>query len=133
MSSLLKWHKGGLKTPLSRAHGLGSAKTGAQIWLMERVTSIALTILGIWFLCTVICNRSMTYTEAMLWMSQPINAVMMILLVIVGFYHSLMGVTVVIEDYVHTEWRKLSMLITLKLVFLALAVATIFGILQIAL
>lgn len=133
MSSLLKWHKGGLKTPLSRARGLGSAKTGAQTWLTERITSVALVILGLWFVCAVVCNHDMTYTEAMLWMSQPLNAVMMTLFILVGFYHGLMGVTVVIEDYVHTEWRKLLMLITLKLVFFALAVTAVFGVLQVAL
>ena len=45
-----------LKTPLSKAIGLGSAKEGMHHWKMQRLTAIALIPLTIWFICKVICG-----------------------------------------------------------------------------
>lgn len=133
MSSLIKWHKGGLKNPLARARGLGSAKRGADHWLAERVSSVAMVVLGLWFICAVITNHHMTFTEALLWLSSPFNAVMMILLVIVSVHHAVMGVQVVVEDYVHNEGLKIVTLVLMKLFYYGLAVLGVFSILQIAL
>lgn len=133
MSSLLKWEKGGFKSPLARARGLGSAKSGSKTWMAERVSSVAMVFLGIWFMWAVIAHHDMAYTEAMLWLSKPINAVLMILFILVSFYHAVLGVQVVIEDYIHTEWFKMIKLISVRLVYAALAVAAVFSVLQIAL
>jgi succinate dehydrogenase / fumarate reductase membrane anchor subunit len=75
----------------------------------------------------------MEYTEAVIWISSPLNAVLMILLIISTFYHAVLGSQVVIEDYVHGEGTKLVMLIGQKLIFFGMAVACVFSILQIAL
>lgn len=133
MSSLLKWHKGGLKSPMSRARGLGSAKSGLDHWLMQRITAIGNIITGFWLLCAIICNGAMTYTEAVLWLSEPVNAVMMILFVISTFYHAVLGTQVVVEDYIHNEGLKLFKLLGQRLVFFAMGVACIFSVLQVAL
>ena len=38
-----------LRTPLSEAKGLGSAKEGASHWWLQRLTAVALVPLAIWF------------------------------------------------------------------------------------
>lgn len=133
MSSLLKWEKGGLKSPTARARGLGSAKSGLDHWLAQRVTAVGNLVLGLWFIWSLICNRGMSYTEALLWLSEPLNAVLMILLVISSFYHAVLGSQVIIEDYIHNEGFKLFKLLGQRLVFFGMAVAAIFSILQVAL
>ena len=133
MSSLVKWHKGGLKSPSARARGLGSAKSGLDHWVMQRITAIGNVILGLWLLYSILANKGMSYTEAVLWLSEPLNAVLMILFVISLFYHAVLGAQVVTEDYIHTEWLKLVKLIAQRLVYFAMAVACIFSILQVAL
>lgn len=133
MSRLVKWNKGGLKTPMSRAHGLGSAKSGTHHWLTQRITAVGNLILGLWLICFFVCNAGMTYTDAVLWISQPVNAVGMILFVLCTFYHAVLGSQVIIEDYVHHEGFKLFKLLGQRLVFFAMAVACIFSVLQIAL
>jgi succinate dehydrogenase / fumarate reductase membrane anchor subunit len=131
--SLLKWEKGGLKTPTSRARGLGSAKSGTHHWIAQRITAIGNLILGLWLIWAVVTNRGMTYTEALLWLSEPLNAVAMILFIISSFYHAVLGAQVVVEDYVHNEAFKIVKLLGQRLVFFGLAVLAIFSVLQVAL
>jgi succinate dehydrogenase / fumarate reductase membrane anchor subunit len=130
---LIKWEKGGLKTPTARARGLGSAKSGVDHWLAQRVTAVGNLVLGLWFLCSVVCNRGMGFTETLLWLSEPINAILMILLVISSFYHAVLGAQVVTEDYIHNEGFKLFKLLGQRLIFFGMAVAAIFSILSVAL
>jgi succinate dehydrogenase / fumarate reductase membrane anchor subunit len=133
MSSLVKWHKGGLKSPLSRARGLGSAKSGLEHWLMQRITAVGNLILTLWLLWSIVTHGAMTYTDAILWLSEPMNAVLMILFVICTFYHAVLGIQVIVEDYIHHEGFKLFKLLGQRLVFFAMGVACIFSILQVAL
>jgi succinate dehydrogenase / fumarate reductase membrane anchor subunit len=85
MSRLVKWNKGGLKTPMARARGLGSAKSGLDHWLMQRITAVGNLVLGLWLLWSLVCNGAMTYTAAILWVSEPITAILLILFVISSF------------------------------------------------
>lgn len=131
--SLLKWEKGGLKSPTARARGLGSAKAGTGHWLAQRLTAVSNLVLGLWFIAAVVANRGISYTEALLWLSDPINAVAMILFILSSVYHAVLGCQVVVEDYIHHEGFKIVKLMGMKLVFFALAVLAIFSVLQIAL
>jgi len=133
MSNLLKWEKGGLKSPNARARGLGSAKSGVNHWMMQRITAVGNLILGLWLIYSLVTMASFTYTDAVLWISAPINAVFMMLFIITTFYHAVLGSQVVIEDYVHNEAFKIIKLLGQRLVFFAMAVACIFSILQVAL
>jgi len=133
MSSLLKWNKGGLKTPIARARGLGSAKSGVDHWLMQRITAVGNLILGLWLLWSLVSHGAMTYTAAILWISEPMSAILMILFIISSFYHAVLGSQVVIEDYIHHEGFKLFKLLGQRLVFFAMGVASIFSVLQVAL
>lgn len=133
MSRLVKWNKGGLKNPMARARGLGSAQSGVDHWLMQRITAVGNLVLGLWLIMALVCNADMTYTDAVLWLSKPMNAVLMILFVISTFYHAVLGSQVVIEDYVHHEGFKLFKLLGQRLIFFAMAVACIFSVLQVAL
>lgn len=130
---LLKWKQGGLKTPTSRARGLGSAKSGLDHWVMQRVTAVGNAVLGLWLLWSIVTYGAMGYTEAFLWLSEPVNAVCMILFVISTFYHAVLGSQVIIEDYIHNETFKIFKLLGQRLVFFAMAVAAIFSVLQVAL
>lgn len=134
MSGLIKWHKSGLKNPLSRARGLGSAKSGLDHWIAQRMTAIGNLILGLWFMWSLVMHPELAYfTGAEAWLSQPFNAVLMILFVISTFYHAKLGLQVVIEDYVHCEAMKITSLIAVKLSLLAMSVGCVFSILQVAL
>ena len=122
-----------LRSPLSRVLGSGSAKEGTDHWWEQRVTAIALVILGAWFLLSI---RGLdSYSEANLvnWMADPMNAVMLLLLTITLVWHSLLGVQVVIEDYVHGPAIKLVSLLLSKFAHVFLGIAAVFAILRVSL
>ena len=72
------------------------------------------------------------YIQTVFWIAAPINAIGLILLVITLSYHSMLGVQVVVEDYVHAGWLKLSTLILTNFAHVALGTAGVFAILRIA-
>jgi succinate dehydrogenase / fumarate reductase membrane anchor subunit len=92
-----------LKTPLGRVLGLGSAKEGTDHWWAQRVSAVALIILGSWFVFSVLRLESLTYLDVIRFIGVPLNAVLLSLLSLTLAYHSYLGVQVVIEDTVMTS------------------------------
>ena len=121
-----------LRSPLGRALGLGSAKEGVAHWWAQRVTAVALVLLLLWFVVSLIALTGADRKAVIAWLHAPFPAIVTMLLLVAGFYHMSLGVQVVIEDYVHDEWIKISALVLNKLVAFALAAAGIFAVLRIA-
>jgi len=88
-------------TPLGKVRGLGSAREGGEHWLTERVTSIALLLLGTWLIASLLLLPTLDQRTILEWLRAPSGAVPMALLVIVGFKHALDGMKVAVDDYVH--------------------------------
>ena len=93
-------------TPLGKVRGLGSSGEGGEHWLTERVTSIALLLLGTWLLASLLILPSLDRQTLIEWLRPPSGAVPMALLIIVAFKHALDGVKVVVDDYVHDEGKR---------------------------
>jgi succinate dehydrogenase / fumarate reductase membrane anchor subunit len=121
-----------LRSPLGAVSGLGSAKGGAHHWWLQRLTSIALVPLSIWFTVSILALPSMDRATVITWMAQSWTALLLIVLVLVATYHSQLGVRVVVEDYVHTPGMKTLTLVILTFVHTLLAVAGVFAILKVA-
>ena len=121
-----------LRSPLGRAIGLGSAKEGVQHWWAQRVSAVALIVLGLWFAASLISLAGADRAAVVAWLHHPLPAILTVLLLIAVFYHAALGLQVVIEDYVHSEWLKLSTLVAMRLISIAFAVAGIFAVLRIA-
>ena len=101
----------GYRTDLSRARGLGAAKHGVGAWIGERVSSLALVPLVIWAVYSALALAAGDYQTAVGWLASPINAVLLALLLAVGFWHMHMGLRVVIEDYIHRAFSKAALLL----------------------
>ena len=121
-----------MRSPLGRVMGLGSAKEGVEHWWMQRLTSIALVPLALWFVASVIGMLGADHAAFVAWLSSPIAATLMVLTIGATFYHAQLGVQVVIEDYIHGEGAKLAAIVITKLAALALAVAGILAVLMVA-
>ena len=104
-------------TPLGRARGLGSAREGGEHWLTERVTSVALLLLGTWLIASLLFLPELSQRTLIEWLHMPSGAVPMALLVVVGFKHALDGMKVVVDDYVHEEGPRF--VVNTLLLFLA--------------
>ena len=121
-----------LRTPIGRVRGLGSAKSGIHHWWMERITAVALIPLTLWFVVALVGLTGADHATAVAWLQTPLNAILMLLLIVATFHHMQLGLQVVIEDYIHGEGRKTTLLIGQKLASVALAVAACFAVLKIA-
>jgi len=122
-----------MRTDLARVRGLGSAKDGVHHWWMQRLTAIALVPLLLWFVAALAGLAGAGHTVTAEWLSSPLVAITMILMVIATYYHAALGVQVVIEDYIHHEGWKFFWLITVKFALFVLGVAAVFSILKLAL
>lgn len=120
-----------IKTPMARALGLGSAKSGTEHWWMQRVTAVALVPLILWFVVALLGLDDMGRATVTAWIARPLNAVLLLLLVVSGLYHSFLGTQVVIEDYMKGAVRVVTLLLV-RFLHAAVAVAAVFAILKIA-
>jgi succinate dehydrogenase / fumarate reductase membrane anchor subunit len=114
---------GASSTPLGKVRGLGSAREGGEHWLTERVTSIALLLLGSWFVASLLLLPGLDPHTLAEWLSAPTGAIPMALLVVVGFKHALDGMKVVVDDYVHDPGTNFA--VNTFFLFLAVAGAAI--------
>lgn len=121
------------RSPLGRARGLGSAKQGTHHFWVQRVTAVALIPLVLWFVYSLAQLPSGDYEVVRWWVHAPSVAVALVLFIACALYHSLLGVQVVIEDYVAGEGTKIVALLLSKFVHVIAAVAGIFAVLKIAL
>lgn len=122
-----------LRTPLATARGLGSAKEGVDHWWKQRLTAIALVPLLLWFGFSVALLGTADYYTVVGWLAHPVNAGLMILVLAAGFWHGALGLQVVIEDYIATEWKKIATLLLVQFGSVILALAGILAVLRIAL
>jgi len=120
------------RTPLYNVRGLGSAKDGTHHWWMQRVTALALAPLMLWLVFSLASLTGLGYAEAVVWLRAPVNAVLLLASVLALFYHGLLGLQVVIEDYVHHEGIKLASLVLLKFLTLLLGIASALSVLRVA-
>jgi succinate dehydrogenase / fumarate reductase membrane anchor subunit len=121
-----------LRSPIGRVLGLGAAKEGLSHWWSQRVTSVALLLLGLWFVSALLRMPTFDYEFVVAWIAVPLNAVLLLLLAGTLIYHSLLGVQVVVEDYVHHHGLKIATMMLLTFAHVAVAAFAIFAVLRIA-
>jgi succinate dehydrogenase / fumarate reductase membrane anchor subunit len=120
------------RTPLARVRGLGSARAGTHHWWMQRLTAVALVPLSIWFVASLISVVSADHATVIAWLHSPLVAILCCALIVATFYHGQLGLQVVLEDYVHSEWLKLTSIVLMNLLSLLLAATCLFAVLRIA-
>jgi succinate dehydrogenase / fumarate reductase membrane anchor subunit len=119
-------------TSIGRVRGLGSAHHGAHHWLVQRTTAIGNVVLMAWLLASFVMLGDFGYESVVKWLTQPISAVLMILLVVSLFWHARLGLQVVIEDYVHDTGSKFAALSALNLAILGGGAFAIFSVAALA-
>ena len=100
---------------------------------MQRVTAIALVPLAVWLVGSLVAIGTADHAQTVHWIRSPAVSIALILTIAVLFHHAQLGLQVVIEDYVHAEWKKLTALIAVKLLAIAIAATAAFSVLKIAL
>lgn len=126
------------RSPLSKAVGDGSAKHGAHHWIAQRLTAIALLPLMAWVLYTLATlpafgelSQTQLLDAVIRWLSFPTNAALSILTIVTMLYHAQLGLQVVIEDYVSSKPKRITLLVLIKLAAAGGALLSLFAILSI--
>ena len=122
-----------MRTPLSRARGLGSTKDGVGHWVALRLSAMALVPLILWFAYSAVSLVGAGHAAFTAWAGEFGNTLLLVLLTLSMFHHGMLGLQEVIEDYVHTEAIKVAGLIAVKFAAALCATATIVAILRIGL
>ncbi|MFI3199172.1 MAG: succinate dehydrogenase, hydrophobic membrane anchor protein [Methylococcaceae bacterium] len=116
------------RSPLAKAVGLGSAKTGTSHWWMQRVTAVALVPLSFWLIIFLDLSLNAPYQETVAWLASPLNTLGMVAWLLAVFYHAALGLQVVIEDYIAAEGVKIVAVWTVNLGFLLLVLAALIAV-----
>ena len=119
-----------MRTPLGRARGLGSTNDGVHHWWAQRLTGIALVPLVLWFVYSAIQMSGASHAEFIAWVSTRGNPVLLILLIVSMFHHGQLGLQVVVEDYIHGEGTKLTLLIAIKFAAIFFGASAIYAVLR---
>jgi succinate dehydrogenase / fumarate reductase membrane anchor subunit len=122
-----------LRTPLGQVLGHGAAKDGTGHFWGQRVSGMALAILGSWFMWCLAVTPDFSHAAVLAEIGRPVNGVLLLLLSMTLAYHSYLGVQVVIEDYVHAAGIKLAALILSRFAHILLATGAVYSILKIGL
>jgi succinate dehydrogenase / fumarate reductase, membrane anchor subunit len=120
-----------LRSPLGKVLGAGSAKEGVHHWWVQRLTSIALVPLTIWFVVSLVSLPSFEHVTVLTWMAHTWTALLLILFILVATWHSQLGVRVVVEDYVHGGAKTLT-LVLITFIHAFVAAAGVFAVLKVA-
>lgn len=122
-----------LETPLHHVRGLGSAHSGVGHFAYQRVTALALVPLSLWFAVTMIGLAGVREVSILIFLSNPMHAILMGLFILTVAVHLAIGLQEVIIDYVPHGGIKLLLILTDYAFAAVAALFSIFSLLRIAL
>ncbi len=120
------------RTPIGRARGLGSGKTGTGHFWWQRVTAVVLAILVPWLVGTLVSFIGADHGTVVATLHKPFNAIAFTLFTLALFWHAKLGVQVVIEDYVHNRAAEIALQLLVIFVCVLGALASLYSIARIA-
>ena len=121
-----------LETPLHRVEGLGSAHSGVSHFWRERVSAAALIPLSIWFAVSVLGLSGAHYAATLTFFSKPLNGILMAAFVVIALYHMVLGLQMVIDDYVRSAGGKILLMLVARAFALACGALSLYALLEIA-
>jgi len=121
------------RSQLGRARGVGAGHSGVEHWRIERITSIALVPLTLWFIYAMLHLVGLPQLAVAAWASNPVNTVLLLVLIVMTFHHMHLGLQVVCEDYVSNKWQMTLMILGAKSAALLLGLMASVAVLKLAL
>ena len=120
------------ETPLHKVRGMGSAHSGTGHFWHERVTSVALIPLSLWFAYVMLGLAGTSEVTALQFLAHPWNAILMGAFVAFSLWHAYLGLQVVVDDYIQTPGTKIFLMLVIRFSVIAVTAACLFAIVRIA-
>lgn len=120
-------------TSIGQVRGHGSAHEGAHHWIVQRYTALGNVVLVSWLIASLLMVGDFSYAAMTGWLSHPVNATAMILLVVSTFWHARLGLQVLIEDYIPNTLNRFLVLSFLNMAVFGGGGLAILSVLRIAL
>ncbi|MGA1496629.1 MAG: succinate dehydrogenase, hydrophobic membrane anchor protein [Steroidobacteraceae bacterium] len=121
-----------LRPALGTVLGSGSARAGVEHWWSQRVSAVASALLGLWFIYSLLTLPSLDRQSLIAWLADPVSAALMLLFLLASFWHSALGVQVVIEDYVHDKALRVASLLAARYLHLLAGAAAAVAVLKLS-
>jgi succinate dehydrogenase / fumarate reductase membrane anchor subunit len=121
-----------IRTPLARVRGAGAARSGTSHFWYQRLTAVAnipLTIAVIIIMITLLGRNQAAVAQIL---GSPAVAIIMLLFIGSITIHMKIGMQVIIEDYVHDESAKLTLLMANTFFTVAVGLAAVYGVLKLS-
>ena len=118
------------ETVLREVRHLGSARSGLREWRLQRLTALALVPLGLYFAASILWLATSDRVSAVDWFASPVPALLVILFVLAGVAHALIGLNSVLLDYVHSRAPLLAGELLVRAAAVILAGASLLAILK---
>ena len=103
---------------------LMSSSEPVHHWWAQRLTAIALVPLSLWFIYSLTTMYVANYDTVILWLNNLKNSLLMLFFILILYYHAVLGLQVVIEDYVESDWQKKALLLIVKITSSVAALST---------
>jgi succinate dehydrogenase / fumarate reductase membrane anchor subunit len=120
------------RTPLGRIRGLGSAKEGTEHFWKQRLTAVSNLVLVCIVMVLVVKLAGGDYATVKRTLAKPQNAILLLLLILSGIIHMRLGMQSIIEDYVHSEGRKVLALMLSSFFSLVVGLTCVFAVLKLS-
>ena len=121
-----------MRTPLRQVRGLGSARSGTEHFWHQRLTAMANIPLTIGFVVVVASLMGRNHAAVVQILGSPLVAVLMLLFILSATIHMRIGMQVIIEDYVHDDFAKFTLLIANSFFTIVVALTSAFAILKLS-
>lgn len=122
-----------LRSPLAKAKNWGTSADASNDFWAQRLTALALVPLVLWFCFSIAFLPEVSYSVVVSWLQSPFNAIMMILIVIISFKHTQMGMQVIFEDYISRHAIRITAILLVKFLSYFLMALGVYSIVKVAL
>ncbi|OYQ88490.1 succinate dehydrogenase, hydrophobic membrane anchor protein [Wohlfahrtiimonas chitiniclastica] len=121
------------RTPLGRVKGLGSAHSGSKEWLLQKVSSVILAVLFVWFAFSMAFLLKSDIRDVIIWISKPLHTTLLLTFISVSIFHAAHGIQTIIEDYVHQTTKRVFYIYLVKTLLTLVWLVLVTAVLKVAL